>query len=312
MKAITKVTFLDDNGEKFFGNGPAQLLHEIENTGSLRAAAISMNMAYTKALKILKQAESSLGFPLTIRSVGGKDGGGSQLTPEGKEWLAQYEAYRDACILANQQIYLKQFGNIGCVIMASGLAKRFGSNKLMTDFLGTPVIDHVLTATEELFSKRVVVTRNKEVASFCTQKNIDVILHELPFRSDTVHLGLQKLGKTLNGCMFLQGDQPLISRETITAMALTAMQHKNDIIQAAHNTVCGSPVLFPNWTFPELLELPQGKGGNFIIKKHPEHVRTVQVRDSYELKDIDTPEDLLELRAVQTHVISEKSYFKND
>lgn len=299
MNAITKVTFLDDNGEKFFGNGPAQLLHEIETTGSLRAAAISMNMAYTKALKILKQAERSLGFSLTIRSAGGKDGGGSQLTPEGKEWLTRYESYRDACILANQQIYLKHFGNIGCVIMASGLAKRFGSNKLMEDFHGTPVIDHVLSATEGLFAKRVVVTRNEEVARFCSPKNLDVILHELPLRSDTIRLGIQKLGNSLDGCMFLQGDQPLIRRETITSMALTAMQNKTAIIQAACGDVCGSPVLFPNWTFPELLELPQGKGGNFIIKKYPEHVRTIQVRDSFELKDIDTPEDLSELLAVQ-------------
>lgn len=299
MNAITKVTFLDDNGEKFFGNGPAQLLHEIENTGSLRAAAISMNMAYTKALKILKQAEHSLGFSLTIRSAGGKDGGGSQLTPKGKEWLTRYESYRDACILANQQIYLKHFGNIGCVIMASGLAKRFGSNKLMEDFHGTPVIDHVLSAAEGLFAKRVVVTRNEEVANFCARKNLDVILHELPLRSDTIRLGLQKLGGSLDGCMFLQGDQPLIRRETITSMALTAMQNKTSIIQAACGDVCGSPVLFPNWTFPELLELPQGKGGNFIIKKYPEHVCTIQVRDSFELKDIDTPEDLADLLAVQ-------------
>ncbi len=297
MNAITKVTFLDDNEEKFFGNGPAQLLHEIENTGSLRAAAISMNMAYTKALKILKQAECSLGFSLTIRSAGGKDGGGSQLTPEGKEWLTRYESYRDACILANQQIYLEHFGNVGCVIMASGLAKRFGSNKLMADFHGTPVIDHVLSATKGLFAKRVVVTRNEEVANFCAQKNLDVILHELPFRNDTIRLGLQKLGSTLDGYTFIQGDQPLLSRETITSLALTIMQNKMSIVQAAYGEIGGAPIFFPNWTYPELLELPQGKGGRFIAKKYPEHVRTIQVQDPYELKDIDTPEDLLELLA---------------
>ena len=52
MKAVTKITFLDDNNEKFFGEGPARLLHGIEETGSLRAAAASMDMAYTKALKL--------------------------------------------------------------------------------------------------------------------------------------------------------------------------------------------------------------------------------------------------------------------
>lgn len=109
MKAQTKITFFDDNNNKFFGEGPAQLLHAIEEYGSLRTAARSMGMAYTKALKILNNAEAILKFPLTTRRAGGKTGGGSQLTPEGKEWLTRYENYRDACIYANQQLYLEFF-----------------------------------------------------------------------------------------------------------------------------------------------------------------------------------------------------------
>ena len=109
MKAVTRIIFLDDQGEKFFGEGPFRLLCAVEETGSLRAAAMSMNMAYTKALKVLKNAEAALGFPLTARTTGGKDGGGSQLTPEGKEWITRYEAYRNACIQANRQLYLEFF-----------------------------------------------------------------------------------------------------------------------------------------------------------------------------------------------------------
>lgn len=109
MKAVTKITILDDSGEKFFGEGPAQLLRAIEVTGSLRAASEFMNMAYTKALKIMKRAEKVLGFALIIRTTGGKDGGGSILTAEGKEWLLRYEAYRDACIQANRKLYLEFF-----------------------------------------------------------------------------------------------------------------------------------------------------------------------------------------------------------
>lgn len=109
MKAVTKVTFYDENGEKFFGEGPARLLHAIEEHGSLRAAAMSMNMAYTKALRIMNNAEHALGFPLTSRAAGGRDGGGSRLTDEGKEWLARYERYRDACIRANGELYAAFF-----------------------------------------------------------------------------------------------------------------------------------------------------------------------------------------------------------
>ena len=109
MRAVTKILFHDEDNEKFFGEGPARLMHGIEETGSLRAAAQSMGMAYTKALKLMKRAEGALGFPLTTRSVGGKDGGGSCLTPEGKEWLTRYEQYRDACVQANRKLYSQFF-----------------------------------------------------------------------------------------------------------------------------------------------------------------------------------------------------------
>ena len=109
MRAATKIIFFDDSGAKFFGEGPYRLLMALEETGSLRSAALSMEMAYSKALKLLKNAEAALGFRLTMRTTGDKDGGGSVLTPQGKEWLKKYEAYRDACVQANRKLYLEFF-----------------------------------------------------------------------------------------------------------------------------------------------------------------------------------------------------------
>ena len=109
MKAVTRVLFLDEAGEKFFWEGPCRLLHAVEKTGSLRAAAQAMGMAYTKALKILRRAEQALGFAMTTRAAGGREGGGSRLTPQGKEWLQRYEAYRDACLAADRRLYLEFF-----------------------------------------------------------------------------------------------------------------------------------------------------------------------------------------------------------
>ena len=109
MRAITKIVFVDENGDKFFGEGPCRLMHAIEETGSLRGAAMSMGMAYTKALRLIENAENALGFPLTTRMTGGKSGGGSRITPEGKEWLTRYEQYRDACKEANARLYMEFF-----------------------------------------------------------------------------------------------------------------------------------------------------------------------------------------------------------
>lgn len=291
MKPVTKIVLTDDNGIKFFGEGPCRLLRCVERTGSLRAAAMEMEMAYSKASKILKQAEINLGFQLTTRSTGGKDGGGSILTPEGKRLLQQYEAYRDACIKANRELYRQYFPKIGCVIMASGLGKRFGGNKLMADFHGKPMIQCALDATAGLFSKRVVVTRHESVSALCREQNVDVVLHDLPHRSDTVRLGLEALGD-LDCCMFLPGDQPLLRRETVAMLLETWKSNPDCMIRPAFEDSEGSPVLFPAWTFPELKNLPEGKGGGVVIKNHPHELIRVSVSDPFELADADTPETL--------------------
>ena len=291
MKPVTKITLTDDNGMKFFGEGPLRLLRSVERTGSLRAAAMEMEMAYSKAIKLLKQAETALGLPLTTRTTGGKSGGGSSLTPEGQRFLSRYEAYRNACVQTNQALYRQYFSQTGCVIMASGLGTRFGSNKLMADFHGVPMIQRALRATEGLFDRRVVVTRHEAVADLCREQGIEVILHDLPHRSDTVRLGLEAVGD-VDCCLFCPGDQPLLRRETVAMLLEQRQQSPHAILRPAFEDTEGSPVLFPAWTFPELKNLPEGKGGGVVIRNHPQNVCRVSVCDPFELADADTPETL--------------------
>lgn len=186
------------------------------------------------------------------------------------------------------------FGNIGCVIMASGLGRRFGGNKLMADFQGRPLICRILDATEGVFSRRVVVTRYQEVAQLCEGRGIPAVLHDLPHRSDTVRLGLNALSG-VDRCMFAAADQPLLRRETIGALALASANEPYAIWRPICGKTPGSPVVFPSWAFRELGDLPEGKGGGVIIRKHPHRIHTVAVQDAYELKDVDSPRDLAEL-----------------
>lgn len=183
------------------------------------------------------------------------------------------------------------FGNCGCVIMASGLGKRFGSNKLMADFNGEPMFMRALHASESFLERRVVVTRHQEIAELCGQMGVEVILHDLPHRSDTVRLGLEML-YDMDGCMFMPADQPLLSRETVNQLVRCWTENRENILRPLCGDTPGAPVLFPKWSFPELLNLPEGKGGGVVMKKHPEKVSVMQIQDPFELMDADTPETL--------------------
>lgn len=76
------------------------------------------------------------------------------------------------------------------------------------------------------------------------------------------------------------------------------------IWRTSFDGVPGAPVLFPSWAFDELRSLPRGKGGGFVAKAHAEYVRTIEVSSEWELFDVDTRDDLEQLRTHVAHCCS--------
>lgn len=69
-----------------FGRGVAALCENVERLGSLNKAAKEMNMAYSKAWRIMNNAEEVLGVTLIQR----EGAHGSFLTEEGKRVVRAY------------------------------------------------------------------------------------------------------------------------------------------------------------------------------------------------------------------------------
>lgn len=91
--------------KSFWGPGVAQLLHQIECCHSLRAAAQCMGISYSKAWKIIHDAEQGLGFALVESISGGVCGGGSHLTEKGSDILSAY----DKTVSTVEKVLMKVF-----------------------------------------------------------------------------------------------------------------------------------------------------------------------------------------------------------
>jgi len=111
MKLLYKI-WLDNNG-KAFGDGPCELLKRVGTTRSLHQAASQMGMSYSKAWRLIGTMEKRLDFSLLERKVGGRSGGGSQITPEAKEFIKRYEQFREEAKRSLEQIYEKHFCSPG-------------------------------------------------------------------------------------------------------------------------------------------------------------------------------------------------------
>ena len=73
---------------------------------------------------------------------------------------------------------------LGCVIMASGEGKRFGSNKMLADIYGEPLIARTIDSVPRGFDV-VVSTRWPEVAQICEDKHCPCVLHDGELRSES-------------------------------------------------------------------------------------------------------------------------------
>jgi len=82
--------WVEKDGEVILSSAREQLLKEIEKEGSINKAAKKLGMSYKKAWLLIKNMEDRLGFPILEKRRGGKEGGGSKLTAEGKKLLENY------------------------------------------------------------------------------------------------------------------------------------------------------------------------------------------------------------------------------
>ncbi|MDO4581657.1 MAG: LysR family transcriptional regulator [Bacillota bacterium] len=88
-----------------FGYGIELLLLGIDKNGSLNATAKEMGMAYSKAWRILRQAEAEFEIQLIER----EGAHGSRLTDEGRLFLQRYQEMCQAAEQAARAVYEKYY-----------------------------------------------------------------------------------------------------------------------------------------------------------------------------------------------------------
>lgn len=303
MTPSSHVWLADDLNQRFFGPGPYELLMRVKRTHSLNAASKEMGMAYTKACHLIGHAEEGLGIKLLNRRAGGVSGGGSVLTPEGEDILERYDAWSQTIQRDMEASFYTCFAGIrnvkplGCVVMASGVAHRFGRQKLLELFQGVPVLKRVVQAAQASVFDVVVASRWDEVRALAQQSGVAVTTPQGNEISSTVRAGIEALGKRA-GYLFLAGDQPLITTESLNALASTLERHPKNVVRLSWEGSVAAPVLFPGYLAQDLSNLKGDVGGSALLKARPDLRRStvlVEAASALEVKDIDTPQALSEL-----------------
>jgi HAD superfamily hydrolase (TIGR01457 family) len=194
---------------------------------------------------------------------------------------------------------------IAGVILAAGSSTRFGQPKQLIEWDGVPLVRR--TAREALcagLAPVVVVlgSHGQQVNAALEHAALGPTVRTvMNWRweqglSTSLQVGLMALPPDTEGALLLQCDQPLVSAEILRALVQRFEQTGAPIVFPTHGGQRYPPALFSQVFFGELAGLSGDVGGRALADRHPNAVATLPVEDPVLLADVDTPDELEQLR----------------
>jgi molybdenum cofactor cytidylyltransferase len=183
---------------------------------------------------------------------------------------------------------------VGAVVLAAGSATRMGSNKLLLDVGGRPLVAHVVEAASEGGCHQVVVVvASDEVRRAVGDEAACVSNPDAASgMASSLRVGLRSLHEEMAGAVVLLGDQPLVGARSVR-MLLRAWRR-----EGARPAVAASyggdrqwqpPVVVDRSLWPDLELLRGDAGARQLFGRRPELLDTVVAGGRPD--DVDTPED---------------------
>jgi molybdate transport system regulatory protein len=102
--------WVEHDGALVLSDWRVDLLAAVDELGSLSAAAERFDVAYRVAWGKIKEIEARLGYPLLDAHSGGAGGGGTQLTPAGRELVLRYNRFRHGLAELIERRFAEAFG----------------------------------------------------------------------------------------------------------------------------------------------------------------------------------------------------------
>jgi molybdenum cofactor cytidylyltransferase len=196
---------------------------------------------------------------------------------------------------------------LSLIVLAAGKSIRMkGRNKLLAQINNTPMIRQVVQAALKSKVDEVIVVLGWEadlVRGTLTDLPCSFVLNEEfeTGQSSSVKIGLKAVSKATRALLVLPGDVASIDPISINMVIDEYNENRNSIVVAGHNGEAGHPILFDRNLFHEIEQInEQTYGLKSVLKQHESEVRFVEVHKTNVLLDIDTPDDLKEVRNSET------------
>lgn len=183
------------------------------------------------------------------------------------------------------------------LIIAAGESKRMGTPKQLLNVEGETLINRMIHIVKKAVSFPVYVVLGASAETIQAQlPKLDIkIVHNALWQegmASSIRVGLNTAkaqNPVLDGVMFVVCDQPYITENTITDLLQLQEEKDTPMAAAYYDDIMGTPALFHQTVFDEILALTGDVGAKKIIQARLEEVAKLHFEKG--LLDIDTKED---------------------
>jgi molybdenum cofactor cytidylyltransferase len=183
---------------------------------------------------------------------------------------------------------------VGGIVLAAGSSSRMpGSQKLLLDLDGVPMVRHVLEAASEGGCHQTVVVYAEDDVRRAIDGRAETVFNakSATGMASSLRVGLKALRPEIEGAMVLLGDQPLVGSRTVATLLRAWRREGSRPAVAVSQGEDGwaPPVLLSREMWPQLLALRGDAGARQVLHGRPELLDVVPAPGRSD--DIDTPDD---------------------
>ncbi len=191
---------------------------------------------------------------------------------------------------------------IAALVLAAGKSTRMGSNKLLADLGGAPLIRRTVEAVISWpLEKVIVVTGHEADRIAATLAGLDITTaHNADYArglATSLRRGLEAVPEDMDAVLVCLGDMPLVDSDTVRRLiaAFNPNDHRT-ICVPVHNGIRGNPVLWGRAHFAAMAALSGDRGAKALMEEFSGNVVGIETASDGVVLDADTPEALAALK----------------
>jgi len=182
------------------------------------------------------------------------------------------------------------------IVLAAGKSSRMGQTKQLLPYRGRTILECVVDSALASSLHRVIVVIGHQaelIEPMLQGRGVTVIVNPLytTGQSSSLQAGLRALTYESDAALFLLGDQPLVTPQTIDRVIAAYQESRSPIVVPVSAGRRGNPALFSRETFPSIQRLSGDCGARPLFEEYAERLLALPVPTSDILFDVDTDED---------------------